>query len=81
MKKHKKGKEVSPARHQAKIKRRAKRKAKLATAIVSKLRPLLVKIEQLKAQVKFAQREEVNGSKEERHGQGGSVTNTESGAN
>ncbi len=66
MKKHKKGKEATAARHEAKIKRRARRKAKLVTAIVSKLRPLLVKIEQLKAQVKFSQREEVNGSEEKR---------------
>ena len=68
MKKHK-GKVATEARHQAKIKRRARRKAKLATAVVSKLRPLLVKIEQLKAQVKFSQREEVNVSKEGNKGQ------------
>lgn len=64
MKKYKKGKEASPARHAAKIQRRLRRKAKVASAVMSKLRPLLVKIEQLKAQLKFSQREEMNGSEE-----------------
>ncbi len=69
MKKHKKGKEVSPARQQAKVARRLRRKAKLAAAVVGKLRPLLIKIEQLKSQLKFSQREEVNVSEEGNKGQ------------
>ncbi len=68
MKKHK-GKVATEARHQAKIKRRTRRKAKLAAAVVGKLKPLLIKIEQLKMQLKFAQREEVNVSKEGNEGQ------------
>lgn len=64
----KKGKSNSQARRQAKIKRRARRKEKLNVLLLSKIRPLLIKMEQLKSQLKFAQGEK-NGSKEERQGE------------
>lgn len=60
MKKHKKGKEVTAARHEAKIKRREKRKIKFNAALISKIKPLLIRMEQMKAQLKFTQKEEVN---------------------
>lgn len=64
MKKHKKGKEDTAARHEAKIKRREKRKVKFNEALVSKIRPLLIRMEQMKAQLKFNQKEVVNASEE-----------------
>ena len=60
MKKNKKGKPATATRHEAKVKRREKRKAKLNALLIGKIRPLLIKMEQMKAQLKLSQKEEVN---------------------
>ena len=71
MKKNKKGKAKSAERREAKVKRRAKRKEKLAQAVIGKIRPLLMRIEQLNAQLKLANAPKENTSERSTEGKEG----------